>query len=247
MANVSCVVFAVKYLNVTEVTEKRIIEVGSHDIAGSLRPIIESWHPAEYVGIDIEMGPGVDVVLKAEDITRKFGKDSFDLVISTEVLEHVRDWREVVTNIKNVCKPNGIMLISTRSFGYGYHAYPHDFWRYELQDMREIFSDCVILALENDSQSPGVFIKAKKPTRYVERDLSDYELYSIVIGKRCKDVTDKELRNFNLVRSLAKEKLINVSKHALSLLTGGAYRIVLIRESPAHKKTLARHPWEWME
>jgi SAM-dependent methyltransferase len=247
MANVSCVVFAVKYLNETEVTEKRIIEVGSYDVAGSLRPIIESWKPAEYIGIDIEMGPGVDIVLEADEITKEFGKESFDVVISTEVLEHVRDWRDVISNIKNACKPNGIMVISTRSFGYGYHAYPYDFWRYELEDMKEIFSDCEILALENDSQSPGVFIKARKPTGFVERDLSDYELYSIVVKKRCRDVTDKDLRNFNLVRSLVKEKLINVSKNALKLLTGGAYRIVLIRESPAHERTLARHPWEWME
>lgn len=246
MANVSCIVFAVINVSREEVKEKRIIEVGSYDVAGSLRPIIESWKPAEYIGIDLEMGPGVDIVLKAEDITREFGKESFNMVISTEVLEHVRDWREVISNIKNVCKPHGIMLISTRSFGYGYHAYPYDFWRYELEDMKEIFSDCEILALEKDPQSPGVFIKAKKPGGFVERDLSDYELYSIVLGKRCKEVTDKALRNFNLVRSLLKEKLIKVFKYVLYSFTGGAYRIVLIRESSAHEKALARHPWDWM-
>ncbi len=154
MCHVSCIVFGAKYLSKDEVKGKKVLEVGSYDVNGSLRPIIESWEPAEYIGVDIEEGPGVDVICNADNIVEHFGKETFDIVISTELLEHVWDWRRVISNIKNICKSNGIILITTRSYGFPYHAYPYDFWRYELEDMKNIFSDCELMVLENDFQAP---------------------------------------------------------------------------------------------
>ncbi len=209
MCEVSCIVFGVKNLNKEEIKGKRVIEVGSYDVNGSFRPIIESWEPREYIGVDIEKGPGVDIICNAENLVEKFGKESFDVVISTELLEHVRDWRKVISNIKNICKPNGIILITTRSHGFVYHAYPYDFWRYELEDMKHIFSDCEILALEKDYQAPGVFIKVRKPNKFIENELSNYKLYSIVVNKRIKELTDRDFRNPYFVRLILIEKLKN--------------------------------------
>lgn len=209
MCNVSCIIFGAKNLTKEEIKGKRIIEVGSYDVNGSLRPIIESWSPSEYVGVNIEKGPGVDIVCNAENIVEKFGKEGFDVVISTELLEHVKDWRKVISNIKNICKTNGIILITTRSYGSGYHAYPYDFWRYELEDMKEIFSDCEILILEKDFQVPGVFVKIKKPNKFVERNLTDYNLYSIIVNKRVREITNKDFQNFYFRRLILKEKLKN--------------------------------------
>lgn len=209
MCDVSGIVFGAKNLTKEEIKGKRVIEVGSYDVNGSLRPIVESWGPAEYIGVDIEKGPGVDVVCNAENIIEKFGKESFDVVISTELLEHVKNWRAVVSGIKKLCKPNGIILITTRSYGYGYHASPYDFWRYELEDMRSIFSDGEILSLEKDFRSPGVFIKVKKPNKFVEKDLSNYKPYSIIINKRTREIADKDFRNFHFLRLVLKTKLKN--------------------------------------
>ena len=207
MCHVSCIIFGAKNLAKEEIKGKRVIEVGSYDVNGSLRPIIESWQPAEYIGVDIERGPGVDIICNAEDIVEKFGKESFDIVISTELLEHVRDWRKVISNIKHICKPNGIILITTRSYGFGYHAYPYDFWRYELEDMKYMFSDCEILTVEQDSQAPGVFIKLRKPNKFVEKDLSNYKLYSIILNKKVRKITDKDFRNPYFMRLVFRMKL----------------------------------------
>ena len=206
MCKTSCITFGAKNLNKKEIQGQLVIDVGSYDVNGSLRPIIESWEPAKYVGIDIEKGPGVDIICNAEDIVRKFGKESFDVVISTELLEHVKDWKSVISNIKNVCKPNGTILITTRSHGFRYHAYPYDFWRYELEDMNNIFSDCEILVLEKDSQAPGIFLKAKKPNAFIEKDLSDYQLYSIVADKRVHGIDEKIHKNFQ-IKYARKEKI----------------------------------------
>lgn len=215
MCNASCIIFGATNLTKEEVKGKRIIEVGSYDVNGSLRPVIESWNPAKYVGVDIEKGPGVDIVCSAEDMIEKFGKESFDIVISTELLEHVKDWTKIISNIKNTCKPNGGILITTRSYGSSYHAYPYDFWRYEVEDMENIFSDCIIEKLEKDRLSPGVFMKAKKPNGFVEKDLSNYELYSIIVNKRVKEIDEKSLKNFQkkyFIRQLLKGKVVKISE-----------------------------------
>ncbi len=85
-----------------------MLEVGSKYVNGSVRPLIEKFcRPKEYVGVDIEPGKYVDVVLPAERLVEHFGPESFDVVISTETLEHVQDWRLVINNMKKVLKRGG--------------------------------------------------------------------------------------------------------------------------------------------
>ena len=196
MCNASCVIFGATSLAREEVEGKKIIEVGSCDVNGSLRPIIESWKPASYIGVDIQKGPGVDVVCRVETILDAFGKEGFDVVISTELIEHVREWRTVISNIKRICTGNGIFVITTRSRGFHYHGYPDDFWRYELADMEYIFSDCIIEKLEKDRLAPGVFMKARKPKDFVEKDLADYALHSVILDRHVRKIDDESLRHF---------------------------------------------------
>lgn len=207
MCNAYCILFGAINLKPEEVRGKRVIEVGSYDANGSLRPLVESYYPEEYIGVDIAEGPGVDIICKAEDILNRFGKESFDIVISTELLEHIWDWRKVVHNIKNICKPGGIILITTRSYGCPYHGHPYDFWRYELDDMKHIFSDCLIEKLEKDP-AKGVFIKAKRAQNFEERDLSDYKLFSILLNKRVEEIAEKDLKMYSK-RLVLREKIRN--------------------------------------
>lgn len=126
--------------------------------------------------------------MPAEKILDRFGPEPFDVVISTELLEHVVDWRLVVRNMKEVLKHGGCIYITSRSKGFGYHAYPYDFWRYEVEDIRRIFADFEIVVLKKDHEAPGVFLKARKPENYAPIDLSDIALYSIVLGRRTSDI-----------------------------------------------------------
>jgi SAM-dependent methyltransferase len=208
MCNAYCILFGAINLQPEEVQGKKVLEVGSYETNGSLRPLIESYIPAQYTGVDIQNGPGVDVICKAEDILEVFGKESFDVIISTELLEHIRDWRKAINNFKDVCKIDGIILVTTRSYGCPYHGHPYDFWRYEIDDMKRIFSDCIIEKLEKDPLS-GVFAKMRKPKSFVISDLSDYELYSILLNKRVEDIDEKDIQR-HTKRLILREKTKNL-------------------------------------
>lgn len=193
MCNLTCLEFVKSQLTREEVAGKSIIEVGSRVVNFSPRPILEALEPASYVGIDFANGPSVDEICDAEDMVERFGKESFDITISTELLEHVRNWRKVVSNLKNITRRGGRLLLTTRSKGFDYHGFPHDFWRYELSDMKTIFSDFHIEAITNDPATPGVFLKAVKPQDFSEKDLANYRLYSVVSRRRILAVTKLEL------------------------------------------------------
>jgi len=167
-----------------DVAGKRVLEVGSLDVNGSVRGDIMALHPAEYVGIDIRPGPGVDLICDAGDLVARFGEDAFDVVVSTELLEHARDWRRIVSNIKRVTRPGGVMIVSTRSYGVDFHRRPFDYWRYEKADFNAIFADVLVEDLQLDPTDPGLLVKARKPGHFVERDLSDMALYSILRHRR---------------------------------------------------------------
>ena len=172
-----------------EVAGATILEVGSRDVNGSVRPELARRRPAKYVGVDLFPGPGVDVLCPAEGLVERFGEAAFDVVISTELIEHVRDWRVVISNLKRVVKPGGLLLVTTRSYGVDFHRHPFDYWRYERADFEVIFGDFTIEHLALDPVDPGVFVRARKPMTFAERDLSEVRLYSILRQRRRREAT----------------------------------------------------------
>lgn len=196
MCNPACVAYGKAHLTESVIRGKRVIEVGSRNVNGSLRRHVEQYGPASYLGVDIEAGPGVDEVCDADDLVARYGTGRFDLVICTEVLEHVRHWRTVITNLKQLLADDGMLLVTTRSFGFPYHAFPYDFWRYETDDMRTIFADFAIDDIATDPVAPGVFVAARRPAGQPATDLADVELYSMITRQRCRDLSDTEVRRF---------------------------------------------------
>ena len=183
MCNKACIDFGRAHLKKEDVLGRSVIEVGSLDVNGSIRKVVEPLGPASYIGVDIQEGPGVDRVCKVEDLINVFGLGRFDIVICTELLEHVPDWAYAVHNLKQIMKPGGMLLITTRSLGCTYHGYPFDFWRYGSSDMQRIFSDLTIEINAKDPEQPGVFLLARKGPDFRENDLHGHKLYSIVVNE----------------------------------------------------------------
>jgi SAM-dependent methyltransferase len=168
-----------------DVAGRTVLEVGALDVNGSVRPDVEALGPASYLGVDIVPGPKVDEICDVNDLVARYGPEAFDIVISTELLEHVRAWRSAVTNLKGVLRPGGVLVITTRSRGFKIHGYPWDYWRYEPEDMRLIFADFDEVTIEADTEAPGVFVKARRPNIHREPVLLDaIALHSIARNQR---------------------------------------------------------------
>lgn len=138
MCNSWCVAFVERCLPWID-AQSRVLEVGARDVNGTVRPVL-AGRCSEYVGADIEAGPGVDVVANAEALDQAFAHASFDVVVSTETIEHVENWPRVLEQMLAVLKPGGHLLLTTRSPGFERHGFPHDHWRYRLADLETILS-----------------------------------------------------------------------------------------------------------
>lgn len=92
MCNVAVYEFFVESIKAEEFNKKRVLEIGSKYINRSIRPLIEKFSSLkEYIGVDIESGKFVDLILPAEKLLGYFGPESFYVLIATELLEHVMD------------------------------------------------------------------------------------------------------------------------------------------------------------
>jgi SAM-dependent methyltransferase len=83
---------------------------------------------ARVVCVDMEAGPGVDLVADAHDL-QMISSNSVDFVVSISVLEHVRYPQKVVQEIFRILKPGGMLYVSV-PFIFPYHADPDDFYRF---------------------------------------------------------------------------------------------------------------------
>jgi len=179
MCNSACISFVTDQLKEVSLSGKKILEVGSFNVNGSVSIPLKQRKPNMYLGVDMAPGPGVDMICNVYDIVNFFGSNSFDIVITTEMLEHVKDWRLAVNNLKSVCKHGGHILITTRSKGFPLHGYPEDHWRFEISDMQNIFNDFEIVNIVSDWNDVGVLVHVKKPNYYLPKDLTDVKLYNI--------------------------------------------------------------------
>jgi Methyltransferase domain len=102
------------------------------DIGGRARSGIDyskCYPGTEFTVLDVLPGKNVDVVGDAHELSRFFAGDSFDVVFSVSVFEHLlMPWR-VVTEINKVLKPGGIGFVHTHQT-IGLHDMPWDFWRF---------------------------------------------------------------------------------------------------------------------
>ena len=97
--------------------EKKVLEVGSLDINGSIRQFFDN---CDYLGIDIGKGPGVDVVSEGQKYDAP--NDTFDVSCSAECFEHNPYWLETFLNMIRVTKPNGMVFFTCATDGRPEHG-----------------------------------------------------------------------------------------------------------------------------
>jgi SAM-dependent methyltransferase len=111
---------------------KRVLDVGC-----GLKPYYPFFvNAAEYIGVDVVDGPTVDLVGPIEALPVE--DDGFDIVLCTQVLEHVDDPAAAVRELHRVTKPGGRVLASTHGVMV-FHPNPNDYWRWTHTGLRRVF------------------------------------------------------------------------------------------------------------
>ena len=121
--------FSLEFLHSLRDTNLSILEIGSQNVNGSYRPIFENpnW---DYTGVDMVPGPGVDFVLQTPyDWAEELETNSYDVVISGSVLEHIEFPWITMIEIARVMKPGGLTCHIAPSAGFE-HRFPVDCYRY---------------------------------------------------------------------------------------------------------------------
>jgi SAM-dependent methyltransferase len=113
----------------------RLLDYGCADT-----PYRDCFPPAvEYVAADLAGNPHATLEL-AEDGTVPAPDDSFDALMSTQVLEHVDDPALYLSEAYRVLRPGGRMLLSTHGI-FVYHPDPDDYWRWTRAGLQRAVRD----------------------------------------------------------------------------------------------------------
>src|SRR5690242_19585559 len=102
-----------------------VVEIGSKDY-GSTSCFRDFYPGTEYIGVDMEDGKGVEMVV---DLTKGIGglkTNHFALGICCSVMEHVDKPWLFAPNMASLIRQNGKLYISV-PWVWRYHAYPDDY------------------------------------------------------------------------------------------------------------------------
>lgn len=106
----------------------RILDIGSYNQGGTYRDCFLN-EKYSYFGLDMVAGPNVDIVPANIYVWNEIENDSFDVVISGQVFEHIEYPWITIKEIERVLVPGGFCFITAPNAGVEHKA-PKDCYRY---------------------------------------------------------------------------------------------------------------------
>ncbi len=107
----------------------------------------EHFTKAKIKTFDIDPYSGADYIADLCETNRELITDDyFDLIVCTEVLEHVLNPFKAVKEIYRILKKGGLTFVTT-PFNFRIHGPLPDCWRFTEHGLRELFKDFVIIEL----------------------------------------------------------------------------------------------------
>lgn len=93
----------------------------------------------EYVGADLQGNDRATIYLNPNG-SLPVEAGTFDLVISTQVLEHVTDPSGYLSECHRVLRSSGSLVLTTHGIMY-YHRDPEDYWRWTCDGLSKLVTD----------------------------------------------------------------------------------------------------------
>jgi len=208
MGDINQLIFIQKY---AEQLNGPFLEVGSKDYGTTqdLRALFA--HSDKYIGVDMEDGPGVDIVLNLtedfEEIDTKLRGQRFATIFCLSVLEHCEQPFKMAENLTLLLKQKGRICISV-PFSWKIHGYPNDYWRFTPDGIRKLF--------------PNVEFDIRQSLAATSK-INEFQKLTDEFG-RISFSLSKHRKNGHLLRGISA-KLLKMLSHfgVLSWLTGYRY------------------------
>lgn len=110
-------ILMVKDKNPSFFNNKKVLEVGSLNINGTMR---DFFTDCEYTGIDVGEGKDVDIVCSGHEYDAE--DESYDVTTSGECFEHNPYWAETFSNMVRMTKSGGLIFFTCATTGRPEHG-----------------------------------------------------------------------------------------------------------------------------
>ena len=137
-----------------------IADVGSQNVNGTYRSLFgrDGW---QYVGFDEVEGDNVDIVLTPETLAEH--RETFDVVISGQTLEHTLKPWQWIKDVASLANPGGMVWIIAPNT-WAFHEFPRDCWRIWPDGLRALFGEAGLDVVYCRMIGHDTYGLARKPT-----------------------------------------------------------------------------------
>ncbi len=152
------------------------------------------------------------------------GKTSFDLIIFTEIIEHINNPKEVINNIYNLLSSNGILYITTPNFdslerkllgnGWGMICYPEHISYYSPKTLHKLLTKSGFKKIHLYTENISIF-------RIVEYMRNSKNEKNVHLNPEAISAKAQKLVSENIFAKAIKNllnKLLNITKSGTSIV-----------------------------
>jgi SAM-dependent methyltransferase len=104
--------------------------------------------------VALDLHPAAGLHVRGDAHALPFLDAAFDLVLCTEVLEHLPEPQRAIDEIFRVLRPGGELLLTTR-FLFPIHDAPHDYFRFTKYGLRHLLRRFEDVRIEEETDSVG--------------------------------------------------------------------------------------------
>lgn len=137
------------------------------------RPLFEG-RAAKYIGVDLDDNP-LAQIHDSKDLRMTLVNSTADVVLSTQVLEHVDDPRVYLLECRRVLKPGALLILSTHGH-WMYHPDPVDYWGWTKAGLRKLLCEAGFQV----SEIHGIMGLAATGIQFVQDDLAPIPMPRLV-------------------------------------------------------------------
>jgi len=137
-----------------------VLDAGS----GEIRRYKSFFKFEKYITLDINSAVRPDIVGSVENIPLE--NKSVDSIVSTQVLEHIKDPQKAINEFYRILKPGGCCLITVPQSSE-LHEEPNDYFRFTRFGLEELFKKAGFKIILIEKRGGFWALRSQEPIRYL--------------------------------------------------------------------------------